>query len=60
MSSNLTGLLGDTSGCVLDGKGVPVTSGLGGLHGAVYSYRLAGRLAWDFGKLHVYAHPCPI
>ena len=52
LSDNVTGLMGDTSRFVLDDEGLPVTSGLGALHGPVESYRVAGPLARDFETLH--------
>ena len=52
LSGSVAGLMGDTSRFVLDNEGVPVTSGLGALHGAVESYRVAGPFAQDFEKLH--------
>lgn len=52
LSRNVAGLMGDTSRYVLDDEGVPVTSGLGALHGPVESYRVAGPYARDFPKLH--------
>ena len=52
LSSNVAGLLGDTSRFVLDDEGVPVTSGLGALHGPVDSYRVAGPFAKNFENLH--------
>ena len=52
LSGSVAGLMGDTSRFVLDNEGVPVTSGLGALHGAVESYRVAGPFARDFEKLH--------
>lgn len=52
LSDSVTGLMGDTARFVLDDEGVPVTSGLGALHGAVETYRVAGPLARDFDKLH--------
>ena len=48
LSDSVAGLLGDTSRWVLDDEGMPVTSGLGALHGSVSSYRVAGAFARDF------------
>ncbi|CAN0428673.1 unnamed protein product [Ectocarpus sp. 12 AP-2014] len=51
MHGETGGMLGDTSRFVLDNDGVPITSGMGALHGPVENYRVSGPLGVDFEQL---------
>ncbi|CAM9375593.1 unnamed protein product [Ectocarpus sp. 8 AP-2014] len=51
MHGEAGGMLGDTSQFVLDNDGVPITSGMGALHGPVKNYRVSGPLGVDFEQL---------
>lgn len=51
MHGETGGLLGDTSQFVLDNDGVPITSGMGAVHGPVKNYRVSRHLGVDFEQL---------
>ncbi|CBJ27069.1 hypothetical protein Esi_0054_0142 [Ectocarpus siliculosus] len=51
MHGEAGGMLGDTSKFALDNNGVPITSGMGALHGPVKNYRVSGPLGVDFEQL---------
>lgn len=50
--SDFGGMLGDTSRFVLGHDGMPITRGMGALHGPVEGYRLSGPLAVEFDLQH--------